>query len=586
VRRLPFSLVFFLATAAIAALQAFPPTGIVLMFMLAMFWSVLLVNAGMIGTAFEAMSGRVSRLWLLLPVAFYGAYYAFAVSDHRALASLTARYDAANARVSVPFDSAGQALVFDNDGNDAGWRVQNYGLPVAYTRNANYPEGYRSSRMMANEICHEVGADPALRAAGIYSFGFHDGEAINSRVMERGFCDLGMPERPALPPVTIALQTDKVREWTLPVTRVTRTVTMPDGQPYQLLGGVAAPLSWIPMPIIGCFLNSGAPSWDCDAGFQRDSGTPIVSGDTRSSRDSVVLARALGLQKVEIAARQGADPSVVRARMAEVEAATLARQLAAIDRMVADPTAKVDDWQTGVVVGRPEALAAKADAIMLGLERAAAVGGKDRWRARESGRILAQLVAKLSPKQFVTFGPRLLQLYRTNLEPVTFDGRRSPESHWLWGSDPLLARIGDLGPAALFVAVDPRASMPNVNGAGIEAMCRIGAPGRDQSGPVLLEKWRALEANDRDRRRALFVALRRVGVTPPPIVETDEERTRRERGNRMFGGVFQQRVSPMEELIRDWNDVSPASPARVCSPAEWQARQEEKYGGKRRSNTA
>ncbi len=29
-------------------------------------------------------------------------------------------------------------------------------------------------------------------------------------------------------------------------------------------------VSWLPMPIMGCALNSGAPSWDCDAGFWRN----------------------------------------------------------------------------------------------------------------------------------------------------------------------------------------------------------------------------------------------------------------------------------------------------------------------------
>ncbi|MBN9009246.1 MAG: hypothetical protein J0H63_03635 [Rhizobiales bacterium] len=67
---------FFVATAVVFALQAIPPVGLFLMFMLAMVWSVLLINAGMIGVSFEAAIGRVSRWWLLLPLAFYGGYWA------------------------------------------------------------------------------------------------------------------------------------------------------------------------------------------------------------------------------------------------------------------------------------------------------------------------------------------------------------------------------------------------------------------------------------------------------------------------------------------------------------------------------
>lgn len=86
--RIPMSLGLLLATAVLYGLQAIPLIGIFLMFMLAMFWSVLLVNAAMIGTAVEAVLGRVSRLWLLLPLAYYGGYAAFVVKDQQALQSL------------------------------------------------------------------------------------------------------------------------------------------------------------------------------------------------------------------------------------------------------------------------------------------------------------------------------------------------------------------------------------------------------------------------------------------------------------------------------------------------------------------
>jgi hypothetical protein len=582
-RACPASFGFFVATAIVFALQVIPIVGIFLMFMLAMFWSVLLINAGMVGTALEALTGRVSRWWLVLPVAFYGGYFAFAAADHAALQRLGASYDAANAKVAVPFDPERHALVFDGNGTDGSWFVQNYRLPVSYSRNPNSPEGFRSNRMMARETCGEVRENPAVGAAGVYTFGFHDGDAISSRKMDTRFCDLAMPERPTLPMVTVARREDKARYAQLPITRVTTTVTTPDGQRFRLLGGVAAPLSWLPMPVIGCGLNSGAARWDCQVAFWRDGFTPIVAGNTRYNRDSFTLARALGLNLVEIAARQGGDATLVRSKMAEVEEATLARQLSAIDLMIADPLAKVEDWQTGVVARRPEALAAKADAIMTGLERAAAVGGSRRSKARESGRILAGLIAGLPRDRFVTYSPRLLTLYRANFEAVA-DGTRRTQSHWLWESEPLLRRVGDLGPKALFVATDPRAAAPNVNQAGIEAMCRVGAPGRSESGPVLLSRWRGLERDNREERRALFVAMRRIGVEPPPLRGSDEGRAQRERRNSAFGRGFKPQADPMDELIKDWGDVTSASLSRVCSPNEWQARREEQFGGMRRTN--
>jgi hypothetical protein len=75
------------------------------------------------------------------------------------------------------------------------------------------------------------------------------------------------------------------------------------------------------MPVMGCGLNSGAPSWDCSAGFMRNGYTPIVSGNTRYGRDSMVLAKALALKPMAIVDRVGGDSKFVLARIAEIEKA-------------------------------------------------------------------------------------------------------------------------------------------------------------------------------------------------------------------------------------------------------------------------
>lgn len=554
--RLPLSLLFFVLTGLVFVAQMIPFIGIFLMFALAMFWSVVLVNLGMVGVALEALVGRVSRLWLLLPLAFYGGYYAIAAQDHATLAALSARYAAANEAVRVPFDPASQALVFAGEDNPAAWLTQNYALPVAYTVNTNFPEGHLSHRLMASDVCAEVRASPATGQAFVHAFGFHDGDAIRSRRMDNRFCALSMPERPEQLVVRVARREADTGEGMLPVSRRTTTITLPDGRTYTLQGGFAAPLSWLPMPIMGCALNSGAPSWDCDAGFWRNGFTPIVPGGGRYGRDNVVLAEAIGLRRVAIADRVGADPARVRAKIAAVEQATLARQLAAVDAMIADPLAEVKDWQTGVLANRPEALASRADAIMTGIERAAAAGmdPQDRYRARESGRILARLLTSLPRDRFVAYGPRVLPLYAA-----------ADDGHWLWEAETLLRRLGDLGVGAAPYLIRRRALGGNVNNAGIEGLCRIGPPARAIAAPVLHEKWRTLQSGDRDLARDLVVAMRRIGISVPPPVEDKRGR--------------------IAAVVAEWADVTPASPPRVCATrAEDQARREEKYSGKRRTN--
>ncbi|MCV9965124.1 hypothetical protein OIU34_24915 [Pararhizobium sp. BT-229] len=321
----PISLLGFVVTGVVFVLQAIPVTGIFLMFAFAMFWSAVLINASMIGVVIEVIVGRVSRLWLVLPLVFYGGYWIAATLDHFALRELSSRYDVANARVVTGFDPVRQALVFEGDG-DGAWLTRNFALPVAYSVNPNFPEGYLSNRMIEITVCTKVRGSRALQAAFVHGFGFHDGDAIRSRRLEERFCNLSMPERPDLPMVVVGREETKDFEKSLPIKRITTTIAMPDGRRFELFGGVASPLSWIPMPIMGCALNSGPPSWDCTAGFWRNGFTPIVSGNTRYSRDSTVLAKALGLKPMAIDDRVGGDSTVVLAKIAEIEEATLPRQ--------------------------------------------------------------------------------------------------------------------------------------------------------------------------------------------------------------------------------------------------------------------
>jgi hypothetical protein len=261
---LPKSLLFFAATGAVFLLQLFPYTGVFLMFLLAPFWPVVLVNLGFIGIALEAASGQVTRLWLILPTAWFGAYTWFAVADYGALERLQHDIAAANDSVRVTFNPSQQALVI-TDASDPRFLVTNYALSVVYVRNTNRAgSSHAAVRMVETEVCAKVRAGRSLSAAGIYTHGFHEG-----RLLERRFCVLRLPEDPTLPEVTVEVDTRRATEGGLPVTLTTTTVTTSDGARHVLRGGHVAPLRWFPMPVIGCSLNSAAASWDCIAEFNR-----------------------------------------------------------------------------------------------------------------------------------------------------------------------------------------------------------------------------------------------------------------------------------------------------------------------------
>lgn len=441
-RLLPYSLAFFVATLCVFFLQLIPIIGIFLMFMLAMAWSIFLVNAGMIGVAFEAALGQVSRWWLILPVAFYGTYWYVATVERVTLQRVSASQEEFNAGVTAGFDPSRNALVLDYE-EDAAWLTQNYALPVAYEANKNLPEGFLSHRMVDSSVCTKVRESPAMGAAGVDTWVLSDDISHRWGSKER-FCDLRMPEKPELPVVRVSHQREQTYSGTLPVIQTTTTIITPDGSSVRLLSGAATPLSWFPRPILGCGLNSAAPKWECFAQFWREDLTPILPGDAGHNLDSVLLARALRLKPIAISDRQGSDPALVLQNATAVEDAALARQLVNLDKILADPSVHAD-WRTDVIRNHPDILASYADKIVDGLERAAMVPDNERYRTRDNGRTLAGLLAKLPQEKFAGVGPRALALYA-----------KADAKHWLWETDTLKRRLRDLVPGATPVLDEPR----------------------------------------------------------------------------------------------------------------------------------
>lgn len=552
-RVFPFSLLFFAAAGVLFLLQTIPQIGIILMVLAAGVSSPALINLGMIGTAMEAWTGRVSRLWLVLPIAFYGGYWSVVAREQIVLARLRAAYDGANASVTFPFDPARNALVFEEDRGEP-WLVKDFDIPVTYSMAAKRPDDLRSHRMIDEAVCKELRF--SARSGALTLTDLYDGEgAFETRRREK-VCGASMPEKPELPMVRVSYRQESVVEDGLSVDRTTTTITGPDGPSVRLLGGWVAPLTWFPMPWLGCGLNSAAPSWDCGVGFLRRETMPIVSGSGRFGRDRQTLARTLGLGPVPPSDRRGSDAAVISARVETVVHEVLAGQLTVLDAMIADPLARPTRWEFGLLETRPDVLETRAEALMDGLERAAAaVTEKNSGLGRDSGGIFAGLIADLPRDRLVEFAPRLLAL-------CSYPRGR----HWFWSTDRLIRRLGDLGLPALPCLSEPNDFDRSIDITRIEGLCRIGRPVHDVAEPVLLGMWNlAREPVSRENRDALYVAMRRIGITPPPPAAETKSR--------------------FAELAADWADVTPASPTHVCAASfEREDRRLEKQGIPRRGN--
>ena len=536
-KNMPWSLSWFVLTGAIFLLQLFPLTGVFLMLVAVSLWSIATINLGFLSLAVEALLGRIGTLWLVLPLAWFAGYAGAAHVSQQRAAELDAILRAANAGERLKFEAAKQALVFDGRSDDLSGApssiVQNYRIPVAYqVRTEKKQRIHHASRVAADRICDTVKADRSYSAAGINISWFHEGEPLRGRRLVKGLCMISSPEDPELPAVLVQAKREKHADLILPYTLTRTTIRDPGGAKAELVTGRAEPLPWLPMPVMGCALNSGAPSWVCFAGFWRNKvglGGPGPYGGT-----SGVIAQALGLEKAFAAERRD-EIAAVRSR----RSTTRRRKHGALpqgarrgDRQSGTPHHRARSSRTG---GRADLLGDRVPRMVPAIGRALANG----QATYETARVLQGILAQLPAAEFDAIGPDLLAVLnaQANLNDDTVE-------------QTLATRLGRFGVAALPVLERMVFSRPKRPfRAAIYGLCRVGAEAEP-----LAERVAALapagERRNKDLETDVYVTLMRMGRGD--IVEREKAAT--DRFSKVRDKVIQR-------------GITPDSPPSVCTDA-------------------
>lgn len=500
VANMPWSLWWFVLTAAVYLLQLFPITGVFLMLVAAPLWSIATVNLGFICIVAEVLSRRVAIFWLVLPVAWFGGYAGAALLSHHNAVVLDGDVRAINARSPVPFDPAAQALVFDSKSPDlshaSGHLVRYYRLPVAYATNAYLKTArHLAARVLAEPHCQAIRADRSFGAAGIHSISFHETEDTLRSPFVKGMCLVSMPEDPASPAIFFEAKREQHEDLLTPYT-LTRVTVYEGGRVIaKLEAGHARPLAWLPKPIMGCFLNSGAARWDCFRGFSRGSvGLGGQGGYGAATLDAI--AEALGLQRIGANSRRDEIAATPFPSLEAVVGANADVSLRVVDGLIANPLQRITIHDVKGLAERPEALRERAPAIVETIGRALANGRP----TYETARVLQDLVAHLPAADFDAIAPALLVVLQA--QPALGEDTVS---------QPMARRLGRLGAAAVPLLARTALSTPRRPFRGaIQGLCRTGA----HAAP-LAERLAVLGAAkgrpDRDLDAAVYVALLRMG---------------------------------------------------------------------------
>ena len=537
VSNLPWSTWWFVLTGLLYLLQLVPFTGVFLMMLAAPLWSVLTINAGFLSLAIEALMGATRRIWLLAPLAWFGGYAVAAQLSDQHYRALDAELRARNAAERIAFDPHRQALVIKPDADQLSGLpasyVQDYRVPVVYEESANFKTAsHLARRVGVQPICTTIRSDPSYSAASIHAWGLHE-RAQGRPKLSGEFCALSMPEDPLVPIVRVEAEKRRqaVDELLVPhwLTRV--TISDDRGGVATLTAGHAQPLTWLPQPIMGCALNSSAPSWDCFAGFRRrELGLGGEGGYGRATGQ--VIATALGLEAAHFTTRRDEIAAYEIPSLDGLVERHTDIALANLEAVLADPTRRISVHDVRGLGEQPALIEPHVPAIIAAMA-SALDGGR---RSHETARVLQGLLVALPEASFRAAGPQLIEVLASR--DVIDDDRLTS---WM------ATRLGDLGAEALPLLSRALAgARPALATAVIYGLCRVGPPAAALA-PQLRVRATGTRQN-RDMATAALVALRRMGrgdLVEPEVVPD---------------GPF----SKVSDKVRE-RAITPDSPPSVCA---------------------
>jgi hypothetical protein len=281
-RRIVGSVSFWLvlAVATVLALQVLPVTGIILMFAGAILWGGWLIQLTLVVIFIEALLRRIPRVLALLPLLFYGGYYAVYLSE-------LVRFPAAVAEMELL--PAEPALAFDPAVHKLAPRAANIHLLLAsYEISTAY--ALLASSAVRHTISHDTHCEmisyrgnappPKTRGTGIYV-----------EWLDAPFCferdEVPKPDRGL---ITFESSSQERNAAGLPANVTTMTLVL-DGTPLgsTSLGSIAL-LKIFPELWIGCGLIDMPSAWICGANLQRDQvvvhteGHPLVDREIRLAK--------------------------------------------------------------------------------------------------------------------------------------------------------------------------------------------------------------------------------------------------------------------------------------------------------------
>lgn len=288
------SIILLLLTGIVSLLSLFPFPGLLLMLVGGPWWPIITVNVGFLLLTREALSGRVPRFLIALPVMWFGGYAIAYLGSQIEFRNLGARIGVDNARQNFAFSSAVNDIAIDDENNWelsglAGEIVSSYNIPVVFQRNSHLKTAtHYAYRLGSSSLCMKLLYDKKFRETG------------GVRSLQKNYkfdaepCIYYTEENPLKPSIVITSIRSDSGYVLLSSTLNEIRIQGPGNKLLSIKSGYGKTLKWWPSLAIGGFINSGAQKWDYFAGFERSKSNVLRGKDGGELSSSSVVAKALG----------------------------------------------------------------------------------------------------------------------------------------------------------------------------------------------------------------------------------------------------------------------------------------------------
>ena len=113
--------------------QAIPIFGLLAMALIGIWWVPFFTNMFVLVVGYRAVIGGTSRIWLAVPIIFYGGYGLVMAWSHLEFQRFDREFRHFNAGKAIPFDPKRHAIVVEGSQGTAQALVNDYNAPVAYS---------------------------------------------------------------------------------------------------------------------------------------------------------------------------------------------------------------------------------------------------------------------------------------------------------------------------------------------------------------------------------------------------------------------------------------------------------------------